>query len=80
MAASSKTVILAQIGKTLSRQGWTRTDVSNGPGQGPLPHWNKTIKGIVANVFAYAVPSGSTHWSLTASWQPADAVDDGTCA
>ena len=50
------------------------------PGQGPVPRWKKTIKGIVANVYAYAVPSGSNHWSLTASWQPADPVDHGTCA
>jgi hypothetical protein len=79
-SAGSKTEILAQIGDALSRQGWTRDDVANGPGQGSVPHWKKTIKGIVANVYAYAVPSGSSHWSLTAAWQPADPVDDGTCA
>jgi hypothetical protein len=78
--ASSKTKIVIQIGNALSRQGWTRNDVSNGPGQGSVPHWRKTIKGIVANVYAYAAPFGSNHWSLTASWQPADPADHGTCA
>jgi hypothetical protein len=78
--ASSKTEILTQIGNALSRQGWTRIDVSNSPGQGSVPHWTKIIKGIVANVYAYAVPFGSHHWSLNASWQPADRVDHGTCA
>lgn len=79
-SAGSATEIVTDIGHALSRQGWTRNDVANGPGQGSVPHWTKTIKGIVANVYAYAVPSGSNHWSMTASWQPTDSVDHGTCA
>lgn len=79
--ASTESMVVANINAVLVRHGWERHDVVVTPGQGPVAHWTKMVRGISrASAFAYPVPAGSTAWFVTGTWQPSPAVNDGDCA
>jgi len=64
-------VVVTDVNATLARQGWTRHDIVNVPGQGPIAHWSKRVAtGPRADAFVFPVPAGSDTWLMTASWDP----------
>jgi len=68
---TSEPVLLAEVGQTLGSQGWIRHDISNGVGQGLVPHWTLGDgMGDHADAFLFATPHGSTQWLLAATYQP----------
>jgi hypothetical protein len=67
----AKVVVLASINRVLAHEGWVRDDIVVTQGQGPVAHWARRVgTGRRADAFAFAVPNGSEHWYLTASWEP----------
>jgi hypothetical protein len=70
--------IVSAIDRSLRRAGWTRHDLVNTPGQGPVAAWLKSVGGArpaVAETFA--APAGSSNWVLSARWQPPGPVGQG---
>lgn len=67
----SPLLVDGQIARRLQKSGWSFSPMRITEGQGLAPHWLRTVSGAQPmNAFAYAVPSGSNAWFLTASWQP----------
>ncbi len=67
----SAVLVDRQIARALQKSGWSLSPMRITEGQGLVPHWLRTVGGAQPiNAFAYAVPSGSNTWFLTASWQP----------
>lgn len=72
----SAPVVTSQVSAALEREGWTFAPARITRGQGNVPHWSKAVRvGPPIDAFAYAVPAGSSAWSITASWQPPGPVD-----
>lgn len=69
--------ITAQLNAALSRHGWARHDEVVTVGQGRTAHWTLAVSGgRPASAFAYAVPAGSDHWTLSAGWRPPGPVGE----
>jgi hypothetical protein len=67
----SATLVDRHIGTVLQMSGWSSSPMRITEGQGLVPHWLRTVSGAPPiNAFAYAAPSGSDAWFLTASWRP----------
>ena len=71
ISTNPKPVVIVSINRVLVGQGWARRDTIVTEGQGPVAHWSRDVAtGRRADAFAFAVPSGSEHWYLSASWDP----------
>jgi hypothetical protein len=71
-------VVVTQISSALHRMGWQRHDTVPTPGQGKVAHWALNVhKGQLASAFAFPVPAESSHWSVSATWQPPGPVGYG---
>lgn len=69
--AQPKEQVVAAVNSVLVREGWTRHDMSFGPGQGAVAHWAKRLStGTQAEAAVFPVPSGTTNWLLTATSKP----------
>jgi hypothetical protein len=67
----STAIIDSQIARVLAKSGWSRSPMRITKGQGPVPHWVRKVNNSAPiDIFAYAVPRGSSTWFFTASWQP----------
>jgi hypothetical protein len=75
-------MVKATIDSGLRSLGWVRHDIVITSGQGPTAHWSRAVRGgRRADAFAFPVPSGSSNWFLTATWQPpGPVVFTGGCA
>ena len=69
--SSGEMAVTTQVNQVLRAQGWVRHDVPPGPHYGLLPHWRLAgQEGHDASAFLYTAPHGSSHWGLSASFQP----------
>ncbi len=63
--------IVGLIDRTLEKKGWRRHDSSPGHGQGRIAHWTLDVKsGRGVQAWAFHAGPGTSHWYLSASWNP----------
>jgi hypothetical protein len=76
--ASSRSIVVSDIARSLMSMGWRRHDMSPGAHKGRLPHWTLDVKSThAAQAWAFPVGPGTHHWAFTASWSPPGPLGQG---